>query len=87
MRCTVEKCKKRFKGKAGAPCPVCGSRAKPDAWAAKKEWNRRLCDCDGSVYTPEKDYARHRRGSRGCVHEFGDLDVAESPGTGEEYPF
>lgn len=90
MRCTVEKCKKRFKGvlTTDTKCPTCGGRAKADVWAAKKEWRALTCYCNGVVYTPNDNFTGHRRGSIGCVHQgVGDEPPVEMPGNGLEYPF
>lgn len=88
MQCTRRVCRKRFKGQPGDPCPVCSGNAKPNAHTNAKPWRAQMCDCNGAVWVPNKEdnFTRHRRGSAGCVHQGGQVDI-EMPGTGEEFPF
>lgn len=87
MQCTAKVCRKRFKGRPGDKCPRCGKNAKPNAHTNTKPWRKNMCGCNGSVYTPNKDFTAHRKGSKGCIHEHGDQPMAELPGDGREYPF
>lgn len=89
MRCTKERCKARFKGidNCEAKCPVCGARAKPDVWAAKKEWNLKLCNC--SAYSWSGRNSPHRLGGGACYYnprnpQPEQFDMPATPG---EYPF
>jgi hypothetical protein len=87
MQCTSTPCRKRFKGKPGDKCPKCGGNAKPNAHTNTKPWRQNMCGCNGLVYTPKETFTTHRKGSKGCIHEYGDVAMVDMPGTGEEYPF
>lgn len=88
MQCTSTPCRKRFKGQPGDKCPVCGKNAKPNTHTNGKPWRKLMCDCSGGVWVPNAgdNFTRHRRGSPGCIHQAGLVEL-ELPGTGGEFPF